>query len=397
MNAQKIGPKTNKLFDAIIIGAGASGVFCAQAAALRGRKIAVLDHNDQALKKVKISGGGRCNFTNLNASAKNYVSENSHFAISALQQFSAHDLLDFLEKQSLSFQEKAPGQLFCANSSQEIINVLNKKSKAASFFFSIKIKSVTHENNFIISTSLGEFEAPSLVIATGGASYSVLGASEFGYQLAKQFGHKIIPFKPALVPFNLDNELMKKTIKLKGIALPAKVSCGEFEVVEQILFTHFGLSGPAILQASLYWSKNQPVEIDLLPQQNAAEFLLQQKRNNIKKKISSLLKAFFPDRIIEFLLEEQDQFIAEIADKKIQEIGKRINHWQIVPIGTQGFKLAEVTKGGVDVNEISSKTFESCKINGLYFIGEVLDVTGQLGGFNLQWAWSSGWVCGQQI
>lgn len=385
-----------QIFDAIIIGAGASGVFCAMTATQRGRKVAILEHNTKALKKVGISGGGKCNFTNLNTTANNYVSENPHFAKSALQQFSAYDFLDFIKKHHLSCQEKTPGQLF-ANSAQEIITIMEKESCKVSKFFGINIKTVIHNGNFIVSTNQGDFESPSLVIATGGASYPVLGASEFGYQLAKQFGHKIIPFKPALVPFNLDNELMKKTIKLKGIALPAMVTCGDFKILEHILFTHFGLSGPAILQASLYWSKGQPIEIDLLPQQNVAEFLLQHKRNNTKKKLSTLLKTFFPERIIEFLLEEQDQFIAEIADRKIQELGQKINHWQIIPIGTQGFKLAEVTKGGVDVNEVSSKTMESSKVKGLYFTGEVLDVTGQLGGFNLQWAWSSAWVCGQNI
>lgn len=384
-----------QVFDVIIIGAGASGLFCAMSAIQCGKKVAILEHNNRSLKKVSISGGGKCNFTNLDASAKNYVSENPHFAISALRQFSPQDLLSFLENNSLSFKEKALGQLFCKSSSQEIINILEKESRKATFFFETTIKEVIHNQIFNLTTNLGEFESPSLVIATGGPSYPNLGASEFGYQLAKQFGHKIIPFKPALVPFNLDNELMKKTIKLQGIALPATVTCGKFSISEQILFTHFGLSGPAILQASLYWNKGQSITIDLLPQQNIAEYLLQQKKANVKKKLSSLLKPFFPERVIDFLLEEQDQFIVEISDRKIIDLGQRINHWQIIPIGTQGFKLAEVTKGGVDVNEISSQTMESKKVKGLYFIGEVLDVTGQLGGYNLQWAWSSGWVCGQ--
>lgn len=385
-----------QIFDVIIIGAGASGFFCAQSAIKRGRKVALLDHNDKPLKKVSISGGGRCNFTNLNATASNYVSENPHFVKSALQQFSPYAFLELVEKYGLSPQEKATGQLF-ANSAQEIIHLLQQKSHQAPCFYGIKINAISNNGQFIISTNQGDFESSSLVIATGGPSYPALGASEFGYQLAKQFGHKIIPFKPALVPFNLDNEVMKKTLKLQGIALPAKVTCGKFKIEEQILFTHFGLSGPAILQASLYWEKNQPLEIDLLPHQNVADFLLEQKRNSPKKKLRPLLKTFFPERVVEFLLEEPDQFIAEISDKKIQELGQRINHWKIIPIGTQGFKLAEVTKGGVDVNEISSKTMESSKQKGLYFIGEVLDVTGQLGGFNLQWAWSSGWVCGQYV
>lgn len=237
-----------QIFDVIIIGAGASGFFCAQSAIKHGRKVALLEHNDKPLKKVSISGGGRCNFTNLNATSGNYVSENPHFVKSALQQFSAYDFLEFVEKHGLSPQEKASGQLF-ANSAQEIIHILQQESHQAPCFYGIEIKAITHNGQFVVSTNQGDFESSSLVIATGGASYPALGASEFGYQLAKQFGHKIIPFKPALVPFNLDNELMKKTLKLQGIALPAKVICGKIEIEEQILFTHFGLSGPAILQA----------------------------------------------------------------------------------------------------------------------------------------------------
>lgn len=383
-------------FDVIIIGAGAAGTFCAAAATRRGLKIAVLDHNEKPLKKVAISGGGRCNFTNLNACAANYVSENPHFAISALQQFSAYDFLDFAKKHNITYQEKAPGQLFCSRSAQEIITALQQESNRASFFFKTEIKSISREAPFVVQTNHGEFESPSLVVATGGASYPALGASELGYQIAKQFGHKIIPFKPGLVPLNLDNEVMKKCIKLQGIALPAKIICGQFEVTDQILFTHFGLSGPAILQTSLYWNKNQPITIDLLPNQNIANYLLQHKKNGTKKKISSLLKAFFPDRMIEFLLEE-DKFIAEISDKQIHGLGLKINQWQVIPIGTQGFRLAEITKGGIDVNEVSSKTMESRKQKGLYFIGEVLDVSGQLGGFNLQWAWSSAFICAQHL
>lgn len=386
-----------KNFDVIILGAGASGLFCAMTAAQRGYNVAVLEHNNQALKKTGISGGGKCNFTNLGANAKNYVSENPHFVISALKQFSPQDVLDFFLERNLAYKEKAPGQLFCQNSAQEIIDILHRECRQVSFFYNSQIKEIIHSQNFCLSTNNGDFSASSLVIATGGVSYPALGASELGYQIAKQFGHKVIPFKPALVPLNLDNELMKKTIKLQGISLPVTITCGKFSISDQILFTHFGLSGPAILQTSLYWNKNEPLLIDLLPQQNAAEYLLQQKRNNIKKKTGALLKAFFPDRVIEFLIEGQDQFIAEVSERKIRELGQRINHWEVTPCGTQGFKLAEVTKGGVDVNEISSQTMESKKVKGLYFIGEVMDVTGQLGGFNLQWAWSSGRVCGQHL
>lgn len=385
-------------FDVIIIGAGASGLACAASALRNGKKVAILEHNREALRKVAVSGGGRCNFTNLAADYTHYTSANSRFAISALKQFSPTDLLEFLQPHNFAYQDKAPGQLFCRDSSATIIKILQKETaKAHSFFETILSKIEYTSSLFHIFTNQGTFISPSLVVACGGASYPNLGASETGYQLARQFGLKVIPYSPALVPLNLDSQLMKNIIKLQGLALPAVVTGEGFEFKDNILFTHFGLSGPAILQASLYWQKGQPLQINLLPEKDVFSELKRLKSLPKPPKISTILKSWFPERLVEFILNGRDFFLAETKDSRLQEISSQINNWNLTPVGTQGFRLAEVTRGGVDVNELSSQTFESKKQPGLFFIGEVLDVTGQLGGYNLQWAFSSGFTAGRYV
>lgn len=387
-----------KNFDVVIIGAGASGMACAIEASNRGKRVAILEHNNLALRKVAISGGGKCNFTNLKADSTHYASENPKFCISALKQFSPVDFMDLVMKHRIKFYEKTAGQLFCSSSSQEIIDMLKNEAKKAIIVYDAKIKSISKENElFKIETNNDEYLAKSLVVASGGMSYPNLGASDIGYNIAKQFGLKIIPYKPALVPFNLDSELMREVIKLKGVALEARIKCAKFQIKENILFTHFGLSGPAILQASLYWNKGDVVQINLLPSINIYEELMQAKSNSVKKKISNLLRAYLPEKVVDFVMEKDDVFISEAGNKLIKKIADKINNWEVIPVGTQGFKLAEVTLGGVDVNEVSSQTFEAKKVEGLFFVGEVLDVAGQLGGYNLQWAWSSGFVAGKNV
>lgn len=385
-------------FDVIIIGAGASGTACAATAVQRGLKTAVLEHCAQGLNKVKISGGGRCNFTNLNADVSAYVSQNPKFALSALKQFSQHDFINMVQLAGIDFYEKTQGQLFCRESSEAIINMLKKKTKKADFFYNVRIENIKKEGDFFeVSSGQKTFRAKSLVVACGGASYPNIGATEDGYKIAKQFGLKIVPYKPALVPLNLDNETMKKTAALKGIALKAEVKCNKFGICENVLFTHFGLSGPAILQASLYWNKGDVLSINFLPEENAQEFLLQAKNQTPNKKTSTILKTRFPDRFVSFLLDGKDGNIGEMSNKTLTALAVKINGWQVIPVGTQGFRLAEVTSGGVDTNEISSQTLEAKKVKGLFFVGEVLDITGRLGGYNLQWAWSSGFTAGKYV
>ncbi|MDD4557071.1 MAG: aminoacetone oxidase family FAD-binding enzyme [Alphaproteobacteria bacterium] len=386
-----------KNFDVLIIGAGASGFACALQALKRHKKVAILDHNASPLKKVKISGGGKCNFTNLNAKPENYVCAIKNFTTFALKTFPPQIIVALLKRHGIKFSEKEKGQLF-AQSSQEIIDVLMEETQKAQFFFNCTIEKIEKQDtSFKIHTSDEIFSAKSLVIACGGMSYQNIGASDFGYVQAKNFGHKIIPYRPALVPFNLDNELMKKTIKLKGIALDCLISTGERSFRGNVLFTHFGISGPSVLQSSLYWEKNQPINLNFLPEFDLLNFLKEQRDVAKKKKLSNILRQFFPESFVGFLVEDKDVFISEAANKTLQKIAEMVHNFKTIPIGTQGFKLAEVTCGGVDTTEIDNQTFESKKVKGLFFVGEVLDVTGQLGGYNLQWAWSSGFCAGENV
>ena len=390
--------ETEMDFDVIIIGAGASGTACAAAASQRGLKTAVLEHCATGLNKVRISGGGRCNFTNLNAEAAAYVSQNPKFALSALRQFSQHDFIKMVQDEKIAYYEKTQGQLFCQVSSDAIIKMLQKQAKKAKFFYNMRIGNIEKNGEIFKVTANDEiFKAASLVVACGGASYPNIGATEDGYKIAKKFGLKVIPYKPALVPLNLDNETMKKTLALKGIALDAEVRCNKFRIRENILFTHFGLSGPAILQASLYWNKGDTVSINFLPEENALAFLLQAKGQTPQKKISSVLKTRFPDRFVDFLLEGKDDNIGETSNKALAALAEKTGNWQTTPVGTQGFRLAEVTAGGVDTRQINPSTCEVRSVPGLYVIGELLDVTGRLGGFNLQWAWSSAFAAAKAL
>ena len=388
----------NTNFDVIIIGAGASGYLCAITAIENGKTVAIIDHQNFGLRKVKVSGGGKCNFTNLDTDYSKYLSSNPKFCISALKQYTPNDFVSLVEKHNISFYHKTPNQLFCRIAAEEIVNMLKAEAKDATMFYNQKISKVAKKyKDYQITTQHHVLTAKSLVIATGGLSYSELGASDFGYKIAKDFGHKIIPAAPALVPINLDNDIMKESIKLKGSSLMATVKTKNFSIKDYILFTHFGLSGPAILQASLYWQRNETMEINLLPDVDIKACLLQLRETSKGKKLSSFLKQHFSDKIVTFLMKEEDKFISELSNKSINAIADSINNWKIIPNGTQSYKLAEATKGGICVDDICSNSMESKLSKNLFFIGEVLDVTGLVGGYNLQWAWSSGYCAGKNV
>ncbi len=391
-----------KNFDAIIIGAGGAGLMCAIEAGKRGRKVLLIDSSKNVGEKIRISGGGRCNFTNLNISADNFLSQNPSFCISALKRFTQHHFIDLVKKHKIDFHEKTLGQLFCDVSSKKIIDMLLKECQEnnVEIILETKIEDIRKTGNeFNITTNKGLFKCSSLVIATGGLSIPKMGATDFGYKIAKQFGLKIIEPKPALVPFTFNNETLQKTKILSGISLLVDVSLGKRRFSEAILFTHRGLSGPAILQISSYHKKGDKITINLAPKTNVFNWLKDEKIQKPKQEIQNLLAQILPKSLASFILTQNNikGNLADLSHEKLKIIGNNINNWQIVPNGNEGFSKAEVTLGGVDTTEISSKTFASKKVSNLYFIGEVLDVTGHLGGYNFQWAWSSGHACGQYI
>ncbi|MCH2204943.1 MAG: NAD(P)/FAD-dependent oxidoreductase [Lentisphaerales bacterium] len=386
--------------DVIIIGAGAAGMMCAIEAGKRGRNVLLLDHSDKPGRKIIISGGGRCNFTNMGVTPENYLSENPHFCKSAFKRYSQYDFLDLVEKYEIAWHEKKLGQLFCDKSSRDIVKMLLAECDEAGVNLKTgcKVQEVSKfDEQFSVNTSLGEFSSESLVIATGGLSVPGTGASGFGFKTAEQFALKMIPSRAALVPFLWDEKSKSVFENLSGIALPCSVSCGSGKFDESFLFTHKGISGPAMLQISNYWQEGQEISIDLLPDESA-DFLLLAKEKSPGKKIEQVIQPFFPKRVFEtfkksFITDKRS--MAQIPEKVLQQINDNFKAWKVKPADTEGYKTAEVTVGGVDTNELSSKTMEAKKVAGLYFVGEVVDVTGWLGGYNFQWAWSSGWCCGQ--
>ena len=395
------------IYDVIVVGGGAAGLMCATVAGHRGRKVLLIDH-EKIGAKILISGGGRCNFTNTESSPHHYVSHNPHFCKSALSRYRPRDFISLVEKYKIEFYEKKLGQLFCKNSSQDILNIFARECIETHVEIKTKCKVnniVKNENAFNLTTSEDNFTCSSLVIATGGLSIPKLGATSFGYDMARQFGLNVVETRPALDGFLLNSFEVNFFSKLSGVSIDCVVTCHDKKFRENILFTHRGLSGPAVLQASLYWNKGNVVEINLLPNlgslyPNAYELFLQRKKMGSRTKIRNVLAELLPSRFVECFCAQyfpQDKPINEIKDKELEDLANLLHAWKLTPTDTVGYNKAEVTRGGVDTNELSSQTMESKKVKGLYFIGEVVDVTGELGGYNFQWAWASGWAAGQVV
>lgn len=392
--------------DVIIIGAGAAGLFCARTAGQRGRKVLVLDHANKAGKKILMSGGGRCNFTNLYATPTDYLCNNPHFVKSALARYTPWDFLALTEQHGIAHEEKNPGQLFCRDGARDILDMLLAECAAAGARILLKttIQDVRamSEGGFQITTSLGNWQCHSLVIATGGLSIPTMGASGFGYQLAQQLGHSVLPTRAGLVPFTITEPALSALCKsLSGTAVAGvTVRCNDAEFTDDLLFTHRGLSGPAMLQVSSFWQAGDSLQLNLFGAQGGLEWLHEQQAQRGNSELRTLLGERFTRKLAAALLEHfgiANQSLRQYSASQLEEIANAFGNWQIVPAGTEGYRTAEVTLGGISTDEISSKTMESRKQPGLYFIGEVLDVAGQLGGFNFQWAWASGHAAGEVV
>ncbi len=384
--------------DALILGAGAAGLMCAIEAAKRGRRVAILERADRIGQKILISGGGRCNFTNIHCTADNFISGNPHFAKSALARYTAADFIALVEKHSIPYHEKTLGQLFCDRAASDITGMLQRECDDAGvkIFLSSDIREVIHETEFVVRSGEAEFHAPVLVIATGGLSIPKMGATAFGYDLARKFGLKVRQTKAALVPLLLNVKDQKDYCDLAGIAANVTVTCAGQSFHEAMLITHRGLSGPAILQASSHWEAGEPVDIDLAPNQDVTAEVRRSSVRNASVVVSALQKSL-PARFAKRWLDLNLNSVADWTNKSLEDLENRIHRWSLVPAGTEGYQKAEVTAGGVDTDELSAKTLESHKLPGLFFIGEVVDVTGHLGGHNFQWAWSSGVTAGRAV
>lgn len=386
--------------DVIIIGGGAAGLFCAIEAGRRGRKSLVLEHTERVGKKIGISGGGRCNFTNIYTTAENYISTNPHFCKSALAGYTPADFIALVEKHGIAYHEKKLGQLFCDGSSSQIIEMLLRECSAAGAEVRCHCRVLSVQKRgglFEVETNQAAFVAPSLVIATGGLSIPTLGATDFGYRVARQFGLRIEEPRPALVPFTLSEQMKRQLSSLSGVSLGAAVSCRGKEFRENILITHRGLSGPAILQISSYWRAGEYISINLLPDEDVLDILKRNQHSGIE--LANLLARVLPRRFAQAwcALYADSKPLRQYKADELYEIASKLHDMRITPSGTEGFKKAEVTAGGVSTAELSSQTMEAKRVPGLYFIGEAVDVTGQLGGYNFQWAWASGYAAGQHV
>jgi predicted Rossmann fold flavoprotein len=385
--------------DVIIIGAGAAGLFCAIQAGRRGRSVLVLERAATGAKKVSISGGGRCNFTNLHTRPDHFICRNPHFVKAALARFTPRDFIDLVKKHGIGYHEKTAGQIFCDDSASAIIQMLLKECAAANveILLNCEPDTIRKDGRFLVDTNRGCFEGHSLVIATGGLSYPQIGATDLGYRIAKQFGLRIEPTRPALVPLILSKEDQAFFSPLSGIALEAAVQLGKRKFKDSLLFTHRGFSGPVILQISSYWNPGETIVVDLAPGQDVAELFLQQR--NSARELKTLLSHYWPERFAKLWTERYavSKPMRHYSNKELRAIEAHLHGWQITPAGTEGYRKAEVTAGGVDTAELSSQTMETRRVPGLYFVGEVMDVTGQLGGFNFQWAWASAFAAGQAV
>ncbi|MDM7858435.1 NAD(P)/FAD-dependent oxidoreductase [Thiopseudomonas acetoxidans] len=393
-------------YDVIIIGAGAAGLMCAQTAAQRGRRVLVLDHANKAGKKILMSGGGRCNFTNMYCSPEDFISRNTHFVKSALARYTPWHFMELIHKHAVAYEEKQAGQLFCSNSAKDVLAMLLAECEQAGVTLQLKtrIDSVQYQDSdgFKLKTNAHTYQCQSLVIATGGLSIPTMGATGFGYQVAQQFGHSLVPTRAGLVPFTITDEKLKQLCTaLAGSSINnCRLTCNGHEFVEDLLFTHRGLSGPVVLQASLYWQTGQPISLDLLNRPDAAQWLLEQQQQRPNIELKTLLGERFTKKIAQLLTEFfnfNNQSLRNYSASQLEHIAQQLSHWSLTPAGTEGYRTAEVTLGGINTNEVSSKTMASKYQTDLYFIGEVLDVTGHLGGFNFQWAWASGHAAGSCV
>lgn len=383
--------------DVVIIGAGAAGLMCAIEAGKRNRSVLVLEHMDEIGKKIRVSGGGRCNFTNINLRPDNYLSANPHFCKSSLARFTPYDFIGMVERHGIEYYEKEKGQLFCRGTSGDIVRMLYEECRNAGveLLMNCRVGSITKAGHFCASTNFNRIEAGSLVIATGGLSYAELGATDMGFRIAQRFGLKVTKLKPALVPLVFGRNDLRKFSELSGVSFDAAVGYRGRQFRGEVLFTHQGLSGPAILQVSSYWDPGDEITIDLMPDRDAYEFFTSKRKSRIE--LSNLLSEYLPRRFSHRWseLNARARPLCQYTEKELKDIAHQIHHWTIRPEGTEGYRKAEITAGGIDTDELSSKTMEAKKVPGLYFVGEVVDVAGQLGGYNLQWAWSSGFVAGQ--
>ncbi|MCX5514619.1 aminoacetone oxidase family FAD-binding enzyme [Kaistia algarum] len=387
-------------FDVIVIGAGAAGMMCAIEAGKRGRSVLVLDHAKAAGEKIRISGGGRCNFTNLNTSPKNFLSGNPHFGISALSRYQPKDFIALVGRHGIAWHEKTLGQLFCDGSARQIVDMLLAEMQAAG----AELRLATEVSNvertadgFRVTTPGGALACRSLVVATGGLSIPKMGATGFGYDIAQRFGVPIVPTRPGLVPLTLTPDLLARLLPLAGVAVDASVRCGKTRFDEAMLITHRGLSGPAILQISSYWKQGETIEIAMAPGIDFFEVLRTARTQRSRQSLVTVLADYLPRRLAQLIAETHgaDRHLADLSDKVLRAVEMDVNRWEVRPAGSEGYRTAEVTLGGVDTKALDSKTMEAKSVPGLFFVGEVVDVTGWLGGYNFQWAWASGWSAGQ--
>ncbi len=383
--------------DVIVIGAGAAGLMAAMTAGKRGLRVVLLDHNNIAGAKILISGGGRCNFTNFNTTVQNFISQNPHFARSALSRYTPADFMALITRHGIAWHEKTLGQLFCDGSAKQIAKMLLDECAAAhvQVVLNAKVSDVRKSDRFVVETSQGNFEGASVVLATGGLSIPKMGATGFSLDVAKKFGLRLVPHKPGLVPLRAPADALQFYTDLSGVSLPAITHAGKMKFAENILFTHRGLSGPAILQASSYLETGDILSIDMVPNFDVAQHLKQRKHMRPKAELKTILSELVPQRLAQALA--VDMTMEKLSSEAIVQLAERLKNWTIIPAGTEGYAKAEVMVGGVNTDDLSSKNMEANKVKGLYVIGEAVDVTGWLGGYNFQWAWASGFAAGQGI
>ncbi|MFC3106869.1 NAD(P)/FAD-dependent oxidoreductase [Undibacterium arcticum] len=398
----------SKQYDVAVIGAGAAGLMCAAVAAQRGKTVVLIDHATKLAEKIRISGGGRCNFTNLHAGPANFLSDNPHFCKSALSRYTPQDFLGLLKRHRIGYHEKHKGQLFCDDSAEDIIRMLKAECDAGGVHWRMpcKVEAVgqTADGAFRLDSSTGQISAGKLIIAAGGLSIPKIGATDFAYRIAKQFGLKLIEPRPALVPLTFDDASWQSFVPLAGVALPVDIDTGDKKTKatfrEDLLFTHRGLSGPAVLQISSFWQPGTALRLNLVPEVDVAQTLIEGK-STIKKNLNNVLAQWLPARLADGWLDSMgckaDARVADLPDKQLRALGESLNRWAITPNGSEGYRKAEVTRGGVDTRELSQQSMMVNQVPGLHFIGEAIDVTGWLGGYNFQWAWASGMAAGLAV